>query len=54
MYYPYDNLNLDFDKNEYSLLYKMYCKFFKSYYSKEILDKGIGKGDWIIGLFQTK
>ena len=46
MYYPYDNLNLDFDKNEYSLLYEMYCKFIKSYYGNEILDVGIGKGDF--------
>ncbi|XP_076548225.1 uncharacterized protein LOC143306063 [Osmia lignaria lignaria] len=30
--YPYDNLNLDFNKNRYSVLYDMYAKFRKSYY----------------------
>ncbi|XP_066599930.1 uncharacterized protein [Prorops nasuta] len=30
--YPYDNLNIDFDKNNYSLLYLMYSKFKSVYY----------------------
>ncbi|XP_066581325.1 uncharacterized protein [Prorops nasuta] len=30
--YPYDNLNIDFDKNNYSLLYLMYSKFKSAYY----------------------
>ena len=49
MYYPYDNLNLDYEKNEYALLFEMYCKFIKSYYGNENLEVGIGKGD-----FKTK
>ena len=49
MYYPYDNLNLDYENNEYALLYDVYCKFIKSYYGNENLEVGIGKGD-----FKTK
>lgn len=30
--YPYDDLNLDFDKNRYALLFDMYSRFRKSYY----------------------
>ena len=30
--YPYDDLNLDFDKSKYALLYDMYAKFSRSYY----------------------
>ncbi|XP_066590822.1 uncharacterized protein [Prorops nasuta] len=30
--YPYDNLNIDFDKNNFSLLYLMYSKFKSFYY----------------------
>ena len=30
--YPYDDLNLDFDKYKYALLYEMYAKFGQSYY----------------------
>lgn len=32
--YPYDNLNLDFDKNNFTLLYDMYASFQESYYEK--------------------
>ncbi|KAF0687789.1 Uncharacterized protein FWK35_00037119, partial [Aphis craccivora] len=34
--YPYDNLNLDFTKNNFSLLYDMYISFQESYYEKSI------------------
>ncbi|XP_015116446.1 uncharacterized protein LOC107040742 [Diachasma alloeum] len=33
--YPYGNLNLDFDHNQYALLYDMYTSFQSSYYGKE-------------------
>ena len=33
--FPYDDLNLDFDKNKYALLYDMYAKFGRSYYGHE-------------------
>ncbi|XP_051176795.1 uncharacterized protein LOC127291637 [Leptopilina boulardi] len=34
-YYPYGNLNLNFDQNQYALLYEMYSNFQTSYYGKE-------------------
>ncbi|KAF0692120.1 Uncharacterized protein FWK35_00034657, partial [Aphis craccivora] len=34
--YPYDNLNLDFNKNNFSILYDMYTSFQESYYEKRI------------------
>ncbi|KAE9522504.1 hypothetical protein AGLY_017097 [Aphis glycines] len=34
--YPYDNLNLDFTKNNFTLLYDMYISFQVSYYEKNI------------------
>lgn len=33
--YPYDNLNLDFSKSDFSLLYEMYSSFQESYYEIE-------------------
>ncbi|XP_043470556.1 uncharacterized protein LOC122503872 [Leptopilina heterotoma] len=33
--YPYGNLNLNFDQNQYSLLYDMYANFQSSYYGKD-------------------
>ncbi|XP_043469503.1 uncharacterized protein LOC122503133 [Leptopilina heterotoma] len=45
-YYPYGNLNLNFDQNQFSLLYEMYANFQSSYYgkdSKPILTKDIFK-----------
>lgn len=33
--YPYENLNLNFKKSQYSTLYEMYANFQKSYYEKE-------------------
>lgn len=35
--YPYDNLNLNFAKNQYSILYEMYSKFQQSYYRQPSL-----------------
>ena len=34
--YPYGNLNLDFTKNKYAILYEMYCQFQSAYYGKEV------------------
>ncbi|XP_051157443.1 uncharacterized protein LOC127286311 [Leptopilina boulardi] len=45
-YYPYGNLNLNFDQNQYALLYEMYANFQTSYYgkdSKPLLTKDIFK-----------
>lgn len=33
--YPYDDLNLKFDRNRFALLYDMYQKFQQSYYSRD-------------------
>lgn len=33
--YPYDDLNLKFDRNRFSLLYDMYLKFQQSYYLRD-------------------
>lgn len=33
--YPYDNLNLNFKKNQWAILYEMYARFQQSYYQKE-------------------
>lgn len=33
-YYPYENLNVNFDNNDYSLLYEQYAKFHQSYYGR--------------------
>ncbi|KAL6268017.1 hypothetical protein P5V15_001097 [Pogonomyrmex californicus] len=30
--YPYDDMNFDYDKNRWSMLYKTYARFCKSYY----------------------
>ncbi|XP_051172346.1 uncharacterized protein LOC127288752 [Leptopilina boulardi] len=34
-YYPYGNLNLDFNHHQFSILYDMYCNFHASYYGKD-------------------
>jgi hypothetical protein len=31
-FYPYDDMNLDFNKQKYAVLYDMYTRFCKSYY----------------------
>lgn len=33
--YPYENMNLNFTKSQYSILYDMYCKFQESYYCRD-------------------
>lgn len=32
--YPYDNLNVDFGKNQFAILYQMYMQFHESYYGQ--------------------
>lgn len=34
-YFPYENLNLNFNNNNYSLLYDQYAKFHQSYYGRQ-------------------
>jgi len=33
--YSYDNLNVDFSKNQYAHLYEMYTRFQSSYYNRQ-------------------
>ena len=37
-FYPYDDMNLDFKKNRFAILYDMYAKFRRSYYANESVD----------------
>lgn len=30
--YPYENMNIDFEKNQYAILYEMYTRFQESFY----------------------
>jgi len=39
--YPYDDMNLDFDKNRWSILYDMYARFCKNYYGYEYLEPSL-------------
>nr|XP_012217348.1 PREDICTED: uncharacterized protein LOC105669137 [Linepithema humile] len=34
-FYPYDDMNLDFDKSRYAILYNMYARFRKAYYGQD-------------------
>ena len=45
-YYPYGNLNLNINQNQYALLYNMYASFQKMYYEKEI-EPLLKKGEYI-------
>lgn len=40
--YPYDNLNLNFEKGHYSKLYEMFARFQQSYYYKNMGEPCIG------------
>jgi len=35
-FYPYDDLNVDFGKNRYVILFDMYAHFRKAYYTTRI------------------
>ncbi|KAL6445167.1 hypothetical protein ACFW04_002212 [Cataglyphis niger] len=39
--YPYDDMNLDFDKNRWPTLYKTYQRFCKNYYGYECLEPSL-------------
>ncbi|KYN08234.1 hypothetical protein ALC62_00785, partial [Cyphomyrmex costatus] len=39
--YPYDDLNLDFAKNKWAILYDMYARFCKGYYGYEYLEPNL-------------
>lgn len=39
--YPYDDMNLDFDRNRWSILYDTYARFCKNYYGYEYLEPSL-------------
>ncbi|XP_018405663.1 PREDICTED: uncharacterized protein LOC108782012 [Cyphomyrmex costatus] len=39
--YPYDDLNLDFAKNKWAILYNIYARFCKGYYGYEYLEPNL-------------
>ncbi|XP_071579967.1 uncharacterized protein [Temnothorax nylanderi] len=39
--YPYDDMNLDFDKHRWAILYDMYARFCKGYYGYEYLEPSL-------------
>ena len=39
--YPYDDMNLDFTKNKWSILYDTYARFCKNYYGYEYLEPSL-------------
>ena len=39
--YPYDDMNLDFERNRWSILYDMYTRFCKNYYGYEYLEPSL-------------
>jgi hypothetical protein len=39
--YPYDDMNLDFDRNRWSILYDTYASFCKNYYGYEYLEPSL-------------
>lgn len=45
-FYPYDNLNLNFDKSQYSLLYEMFAKFQECYYYKHVAEPSLSPADF--------
>ena len=46
-FYPYDDMNLNFDKNRFAILYDMYARFHKAYY-------GSGKSSLNIDEFRDR
>jgi len=46
-YYPYGNLNLNINQNEYAMLYDMYATFQSAYYGKDTAEPMLNKKDFI-------
>jgi len=38
-FYPYDDLNVDFGKNRYAILFDMYARFRKAYYGYDCYER---------------
>ncbi|XP_036147515.1 uncharacterized protein LOC118647207 [Monomorium pharaonis] len=46
--YPYDDMNLDFDKNKWAILYDMYARFCKGYYGYEYLEPNLTTSTFLL------
>ncbi|XP_036145603.1 uncharacterized protein LOC118646564 [Monomorium pharaonis] len=46
--YPYDDMNLDFDKNKWAILYDMYARFCKGYYGYEYLEPNLTTSPFLL------
>lgn len=46
-FYPYDDINLDFDKNRWAILYEMYTRFCKGYYGNEHLHPSLSNMNFL-------
>ncbi|XP_029667043.1 uncharacterized protein LOC115237843 [Formica exsecta] len=46
--YPYDDMNLDFDKNRWSILYDTYQRFCKNYYGYEYLEPNLAVTQFLL------
>ncbi|KAL6253749.1 hypothetical protein P5V15_015553 [Pogonomyrmex californicus] len=57
--YPFDDMNLDFDKNRWSVLYETYARFCKGYYGYEYLGPSLTvtsflhNGPFVVDRFST-
>lgn len=40
-FYPYDDMNLDFDNRKFAILYDMYVRFRKTYYGRDCDDEAL-------------
>ena len=47
-FYPYDDMNLDFERKKYAVLYNMYVKFQKTYYGNDNRDAMLSIGEFLL------
>ena len=47
-FYPYDDMNLDFERKKYAVLYDMYVKFQKTYYGNDNHDAMLSIGEFLL------
>ncbi|KYN13283.1 hypothetical protein ALC57_14532 [Trachymyrmex cornetzi] len=47
-FYPYDDMNLDFEHKKYAILYDMYVKFQKTYYGYNNRDPMLSIGEFLV------
>lgn len=47
-FYPYDDMNLDFEKNRWGILYDMYSRFIRSYYVQENVEPSLNVMNFLL------